>query len=279
MDLLLMQGGLGNQLFQWAFSLNQMTMGNRDLKYSTLLLDLKLPQITKREYCLKDLIPAELFESKFKSSLKLLQSKIGNKFQIMRDITNIDSLDRNTSIIYIGFFQKLSTVDNVKKQIIKSFNESSQFKGCLSEDQDKFIAMHVRKGDYLGHSKTREFHGLTSNKFYIDSALQLRDQTEVERIRIFSDSQKDNKELVNDLRSKNFKVENQDSSEFLDFKGICQASAVVMSNSSFSWWGSYLADHLRKAPIIYPTPWFKDESMHPDNLFPKHWTPKVRSVE
>jgi hypothetical protein len=279
MDLLLMQGGLGNQLFQWALSLNQMTMGNRDLKYSTLLLDLKLPQITKREYCLKDLIPAEKFESKFKSSLKLLQSKIGNKFQIMRDITDIDSLDRNTSIIYIGFFQKLSTVDNVKKQIIKSFNESSQFKGCLTEDQDKFIAIHVRKGDYLGHSKTREFHGLTSNKFYIDSALQLRDQTEVERIRIFSDSQKDNKELVNDLRSKNFKVENQDSSEFLDFKGICQASAVVMSNSSFSWWGSYLADHLRKAPIIYPTPWFKDESMHPDNLFPKHWTPKVRSVE
>jgi hypothetical protein len=279
MDLMLLQGGLGNQLFQWAFSLNQKTTGKRDLKYSTLLLDLKLPQITKREYCLKDLIPAEKFESKFKSSLKLLQSKTGNKFQIMRDITNIDSLERNTSIIYIGFFQKLSTVDNVRKQIIKSFNESSQFKGCLTEDQDKFIAMHVRKGDYLGHSKTREFHGLTSNKFYIDSALQLRDQTEVERIRIFSDSQKDNKELVNDLRSKNFKVENQDSSEFLDFKGICQASAVVMSNSSFSWWGSYLADHLRKAPIIYPTPWFKDESMHPDNLFPKHWTPKVRSVE
>jgi len=208
-----------------------------------------------------------------------LRSKTGNKFQIMRDITNLGSLDRNTSLIYVGFFQKLSTVDNVKKQIINSFNESSQFKGCLTEDQDKFIAMHVRKGDYLGHSKTREFHGLTSNKFYIDSALQLREQTEVERIRIFSDSQKDNKELVNDLRSKNFKVENQDSSEFLDFKGICQASAVVMSNSSFSWWGSYIADHLRKAPIIYPTPWFKDKSTHPDNLFPKHWIPKVRSVD
>jgi hypothetical protein len=86
MDLLLMQGGLGNQLFQWAFSLNQKTTGNRDLKYSTLLLDLRLPQITKREYCLKDLIPAEKFESKLKSGLKLLQSKTGNKFQIMREI-------------------------------------------------------------------------------------------------------------------------------------------------------------------------------------------------
>jgi hypothetical protein len=279
MDLLLMQGGLGNQLFQWAFSLNQMTMGNRDLKYSTLLLDLKLPQITKREYCLKDLIPAEEFESKFKSSLKLLRSKTGNKFQIMRDITNIGSLGRNTSLIYIGFFQKLSTVENVKTQILESFNESRHFKNCLTEAQDKFIAIHVRKGDYLGHSKTREFHGLTSNKFYMDSALQLRDQTEVEKIRLFSDAQKDNNELVNDLRSKNFKVENMESSEFLDFQGICQASAVVMSNSSFSWWGSYIADHLRKAPVIYPTPWFKDESMDPDNLFPKHWKPKGRSVE
>ena len=64
MDLMLLQGGLGNQLFQWAFSLNQKTLGNRDLKYSTLFLDLNLPQITKREYCLKDLIPAEKFESK-----------------------------------------------------------------------------------------------------------------------------------------------------------------------------------------------------------------------
>ena len=52
-----------------------------------------------------------------------------------------------------------------------------------------------------------------------------------------------------------------------------------MSNSSFSWWGSYIADHLRKAPVIYPTPWFKDVIMDPDNLFPKHWIPKVRSVE
>ena len=173
----------------------------------------------------------------------------------------------------------MSTVDNVKTKILESFNESSHFKNCLTEVQDRFIAIHVRKGDYLGHSKTREFHGLTGNKFYIDSALQLRDQTEVEKIRILSDSQKDNNELVNDLRSKNFKVENQESSEFLDFQEICQASAVVMSNSSFSWWGAYIADHLRKAPIIYPTPWFKDESMDPDNLFPKHWIPKVRSVE
>jgi len=249
------------------------------LKYSTLLLDLKLPQITKREYCLKDLIPAEKFESKFKSALKLLQSKTGNKFQITREINNTNSQNKNKSLIYIGFFQELSTVENVKTQILESFNESRHFKNCLTEAQDKFIAIHVRKGDYLGHSKTREFHGLTSNKFYMDSALQLRDQTEVEKIRLFSDSQKDNNELVNDLRSKNFKVENMESSEFLDFQGICQASAVVMSNSSFSWWGSYIADHLRKAPVIYPTPWFKDESMDPDNLFPKHWKPKVRSVE
>jgi hypothetical protein len=279
MDLMLLQGGLGNQLFQWAFSLNQKTTGKRDLKYSTLLLDLKLPQITKREYCLKDLIPAEKFESKFKSALKLLQSKTGNKYQITREINNTNSQNKDKSLIYIGFFQELSTVENVKTQILESFNESRHFKNCLTEAQDKFIAIHVRKGDYLGHSKTREFHGLTSNKFYVDSALQLRDQTEVEKIRLFSDSQKDNNELVNDLRSKNFKVENMESSEFLDFQGICQASAVVMSNSSFSWWGSYIADHLRKAPVIYPTPWFKDVIMDPDSLFPKHWIPKVRSVE
>jgi hypothetical protein len=192
---------------------------------------------------------------------------------------NTNSQNKDKSIIYTGFFQELSTVENVKTQILESFNESSHFKNCLTEAQDKFIAIHVRKGDYLGHSKTREFHGLTSNKFYMDSALQLRDQTEVEKIRLFSDSQKDNNELVNDLRSKNFKVENMESSEFLDFQGICQASAVVMSNSSFSWWAAWIGQNTIGSSVIAPKPWFSTPSDADTNLICEGWMVLERSIQ
>ena len=135
MDLMLLQGGLGNQLFQWAFSLNQKTTGKRDLKYSTLLLDLKLPQITKREYCLKDLIPAEKFESKLKSGLKLMQSKTGNKFQIMRELNKTNSQIESEKITYsnykdpnfrLGLKLYLDYNDTIEKQqLLKEFFSSS----------------------------------------------------------------------------------------------------------------------------------------------------------
>ncbi|KKP60257.1 MAG: Alpha-1,2-fucosyltransferase, partial [Candidatus Nomurabacteria bacterium GW2011_GWE1_35_16] len=44
----------------------------------------------------------------------------------------------------------------------------------------------------------------------------------------------------------------------------------IIPNSSFSWWGAWLADYKDKV-VIVPKQWFADESINSDDLIPKEW--------
>ncbi len=275
---MLFQGGLGNQLFQWAFSLHIESKKSQDLDYSTLLLGTKLPRITKREYCLKDLIEKSKLLSKHKTLTKIFISKVKNNLDVIREVP-INESDKVKDKLYLGFFQDLAIVDSIRDQIFEKFNNSLVFRNCLVDKGIQFIAMHVRRGDYQYHSKTNNFHGLTGINFYVDSAISLREKTSISTLKLFSDTHNENGELILKLKQNKFIVEAENNSEFSDFQGMCQASAVITSNSSFSWWGAYIANNLRNAPVIYPTPWVRVESRHPKNLFPNHWLGKERTIE
>lgn len=278
MDLMLLQGGLGNQLFQWAFSLHVDAKKSQDLNYSTLLLDTKLPRITKREYCLKDLIEKSKLLPKHKTLSKLLISKAKNNLEVIREVP-INESNKVKDKLYLGFFQDLAIVDNVREQIFESFKNSLFFQNCLANKGNQFIAVHVRRGDYQFNSKTRDFHGLTGINFFVDSAILLREKTSISTLKLFSDAYNEIGELILKLKQNRFIVEAENNSELSDFQEICQAAAVITSNSSFSWWGAYIANNLRNAPIIYPTPWFRVESRQPKNLFPNHWLGKERTID
>jgi hypothetical protein len=61
------------------------------------------------------------------------------------------------------------------------------------------------------------------------------------------------------------------NTELEDLAVLSQASSVVMSNSTFSWWGAYIAHKERNASIIYPSPWFNTDKMQPQKLFSDDW--------
>ena len=57
-----------------------------------------------------------------------------------------------------------------------------------------------------------------------------------------------------------------------DLVEICRSSNVVITNSTFSWWGGWIASEVHNSMVIYPRPWFADSSDPEIPVYVSGWT-------
>jgi len=110
-------------------------------------------------------------------------------------------------------------------------------------DIKNLTCVHIRRGDYL---KFKDFH-FTCDLDYYQKAIQLINDTKF----IFVSDDMD--WVKSNFKSENFLYSDLND-EILDFTLITMCKNVIISNSSFSWWGSYLNNNGGK--IIAPKRWF-----------------------
>lgn len=158
----------------------------------------------------------------------------------------------------LGYFQSPAYFDDIAADV------RALIEGAAITDTDRAeiaaitsdprITVHLRRGDYM-RPEVAAHHGLVST-VYVERALDLVARlTGDRRARVFSDSP--------DIAAN--EVGNIDGIEIIDPErlstlatiiAMSKATGFVMSNSSFSWWASYLL-HTRDAtaPIVAPRPW------------------------
>ena len=133
----------------------------------------------------------------------------------------------------------------------------------------EFIAMHVRRGDYLTqHSRTN--FGLCSPRYYSDALHVVRSLgLGTAPLVLFTDSPE---KLPAELAALANYVVPADSMRTprADLYTLAQSSAIIMSNSSFSWWGGFLNDSALR-PVIAPRPWFRRGDFAGADLLLHHW--------
>ena len=58
--------------------------------------------------------------------------------------------------------------------------------------------------------------------------------------------------------------------QYVDLCLMSMCSDFIIANSSFSWWGAWLAN---KGKVIAPSKWFGPNNSHLDtcDLYPEHW--------
>lgn len=260
-----MQGGFFNQLFQWYASLHFEQIYEK-VVFSKLLLDLKLPNITKRNFSLQEIIKDEKLENNF-TSICLIPLLRFRKLSIHDTVTNMRGSER----IAIGFFQYHSLIEKFWSQSFVQIQNSHMLKKAIENDQGDYISMHVRLSDYLENSKTRKFHGLSTPSYYLEAVQFLYDSSNVRKVRLVTDSPKKIQKFMYLLKEKKINVEVIAQNFEVDFLTLTSGQSIIMSNSSFSWWAAYIGNKIRKANIITPYPWFSDEEKEPIDLIPKHW--------
>jgi hypothetical protein len=157
----------------------------------------------------------------------------------------------NTNIEFYGYYQSSKNFLNHKDKIIDIFSPSDEeIKSLIVKyPQIKLkntLSLHIRRGDYV-NSPT--IHPVIS-KSYIETALNMI--SGYSHLFIFTD---DKSWVLQNLKTKNFTIVNDDDYNELWLMSMCTNN--VISNSTFSWWGSFLNKNKNKR-IIAPSVWFGD---------------------
>ena len=289
-------GGLGNQLFQYFTGLSIAKATGAKLilrpfgKTSAIdrndTLGIEAFEIEGTLICSR-ISPywQEKMLRKFINAVSFLKLKKFFESQgiILSDSQSLLALinQKKKHLRFIGYFQNtkylnfLSEKDGKVKLTIK--NPTDWFKNlsilCLSA---KPIMLHLRRGDYLKHSKTI---GVLDFSYY-KSALEIIRPANDSEIWIFYDSISTAKDFAKfaQLPESRTKIieppsESRDAESMII---MSQGSALIISNSTFSWWSAYLCE--QKVKIFAPSVWFRNL---PDsvNFIPKSWLTCLSSFE
>jgi len=132
------------------------------------------------------------------------------------------------------------------------------------DNYSDFIAVHVRRGDYVDKSA---HHTLLGRDYYERALAMLPDIP----ITVFTDMQTiawqgDKSNLCDIVPGWNM-VSNSNN----DMAIMAQAKYHVIANSSFSWWGAWLSNSEK---VIAPRNWFGPKKKHwsTKDLYPESWT-------
>jgi virulence-associated protein VapD len=290
MIIIRLQGGLGNQMFQYAFGLSLSKKLNTSLYFDVSFFKQSDNGLTPRRYEL-DL---------FKSSVNIAGDKLINKFlrpnfiqkAIKKTGINKSTIYRESSLrftnevfevkppaYFVGFWQSEKYFNAVEDLIRNSFtpkpvlNQQSQKIADILTQQPNAVSIHVRRGDYVNSKATNELHGVCSVNYYQNAIALIKEQIKDARFYLFSDdSEWVDEHLLPVIDNATLVQHNHDTDSWQDMALMSKCKHHIIANSSFSWWGAWLNPSKEKI-VIAPATWFSTETDYLDtqDLFPKSW--------
>lgn len=135
----------------------------------------------------------------------------------------------------------------------------------------EWSALHVRCGDFLDPALLG-LHGKTSVDYYDLALATLTSLRSEMPIVVFSDDPDCARKLMRDVQANLYFLDLDTSLRPMDWLYILShANSVIAANSSFSWWGAWLAEQRGAWPVIAPRPWFAEKAIPEQDLLPLTW--------
>lgn len=288
MITIILSGGLGNQMFQYAAGRALSIKSQTELSIDTYLLrkktkatvrnfELKVFDIDiKKNNSLKNNLISKSFFLLNKYHLKNI---IFSLFNIFRDkkAQNYDSRFENlgNKVTLFGYFQNekyfKSISDNLRKDfefILPMDNENTEIAKKISSTNS--ISLHIRRGDYLN---TNTNLALLDLSYYKKAISYIKEQIATPIFYIFSDDP-DWVKINLDLSGCEyiFIDWNIEKNSFRDMQLMSLCQHNIIANSSFSWWGAWLNKNPQKI-VIAPGIWYKNDTSknYPAGFIPEKW--------
>ena len=162
-----------------------------------------------------------------------------------------------------GYFQSPKYFDAVKQEVISLFRDKVVHEAGGAALKKRIldcnsVGVHVRRGDYL-KTPAYEFHGLCETDYFRRAIEIMRTRQADPTFFVFSDDPDWCNEHFNEpdvIVASGARTPNAD----LDLLASCKHH--ILSNSSFSWWGAYLA-YRPEQVVIAPAPGTHACRLHP----------------
>lgn len=273
----LMLGGLGNQLFIFAAGIYYAHKNNEKVIFDFCIHG---KGMTNHGSDIRSLNPDATFKNRrLRFFIWSVLSRVSNRAQLATYTSPGIGYDQNLeNPIYegqiLGYFQTHKYLDRleVRTAIDSLFLDSHSvwFRSNSSEMLEMpTISVHVRRGDYI---TMRDTIGLLSSEYYksaIDLILKNSSSIYV-RILVFSDEVDLAKKMFSNIGC-HLPIQFAEPPENHPEEALLlmsQSEALIMSNSSFSWWAGQLGNTSKF--VVCPSKWFR-EMVDPVELIPPEW--------
>jgi len=282
-------GGLGNQLFEYAFgraiSLKKNTSLSLDYYDQIIRTDFDGENLTKITDAFD--LPVKFYSGKIrknlvgKHNLVYLDRLITGAYLRTKCVIREDNYDRFQAKIkkcrnvYLSgywqserFFEEVKDVirDDLKFKIERQIMDLSLYQEITKSNS---VSLHVRGKEYIEHP----LYHRCDVKYYLN-ALNIISKTNPDlKVFIFTDDTdnvyKNYKELL--AFSKIVDVKTLFRPDIVDLFLMSKCKHNIIANSSFSWWSAWLNNNTKKI-VISPKKWLKDNFRYSsENIVPAEW--------
>ncbi len=287
-----LNGGLGNQMFQYALGRVMTKLNKTEFFLDLSLYDSNIKIDTPRSYEL-DIFP-NITALKI-SSEKLATFTKPNKWKLLLNHylkLHLQAYPKNWirendhnyhpeilklrgNYLLDGYWQTEKYFKRYRKLILKDFSFpekiSKKNKDILELIKRKnAVSIHVRRRDYVANKYTSAYHSTCSFSYYTKATSYIQKKVKNPWFIIFSDDPRWCKKHLPVPKDTFFVSHNTGKNSFEDMRLMSYCKHNIVANSSFSWWGAWLNQNQEKI-VIAPRKWFNDPKVNPHDIIPDSW--------
>lgn len=291
-----LQGGLGNQMFQYAAakSLAKATGQAFQLDLTFLLnrlprkdfvfrnYDLDIFNITPQLSCLSRL-------SQLESNLPFIGQRLIVEFKkrlklksYFREKTDYcfdqDFFSLADDVYLDGYFQSYKYLEGIKEELIYDFSFKNQLSSATAELANEIkscesVCLNVRRADYVASPLNSSFFGVMPIAYFSEAIEVIKTKLKQPKLFIFSDDIKwcqENLKLPAEYIFVGSEYAGEKFGDYLHLMTLCKH--FIIPNSTFAWWGAWLSRNPDKV-VVAPKKWVRDEKLNAntEDLIPGNW--------
>lgn len=288
MKIVKLKGGLGNQMFQYAYAQLLHGLTKEDVKldlssYTGLKNDaVRVPRLLKFRVSLpvadeKEIRAAHLFRHSGNSLsfqykvMIMLESILNRKYFREKNRAYIEPETIAGHTCFDGYWQSWRYVERVADVLREEFvpnydlSESTRAQMAVCKGQNA-VFVGVRKGDYTSNP---EHYGKFSNAYYLAAMQEIERSVPNPVYYIFSNDVAWCQEHMDwGGREVHYRLPEQQTSDFEELLIMASCRHAIIVNSSYHWWGAYLMENPEKI-VCCPQKWFFDDK--PIDIIPPSW--------
>lgn len=262
MKIIIFQGGLGNQIFQYAYY-KYLENKNRNQRINYIFETGNSHNgFELDKWFIVNLQKAPIiFRFTFKI-LRLLRNK-----GICNLIIDQDATPHKNGFFISGYWQNKKFYDSNFIQF-KNLELSDHNKSILNKILNtQSISIHVRRGDYIKEPYNAIYGNVCTLEYYTKAISIIKKHFDNPQFFIFSDDIEWVKQNLS-IDNATYIDWNTKENSIYDMYLMSHAAANIIANSTFSYWGAFF--NKRADYVIYPKKWFNSRFSAPD-IFPNYW--------
>lgn len=284
-----LEGGLGNQLFQYAAGRAYSLSAGQPLTFDTSQLNKRIPGVTTRALELRTLVSgiSTVDRSPLRlASLALKAPRLVSAVNALRVITDAriapsKFLTRTTENAYlVGYWQSENYfhahLNTICADIQPTTRVSKELGALIAQLRScDSVSVHVRRGDYVSNPHAASYHGALGLAYYKYAIKHVRDCVPTARFYVFSDDPDWCRANLLPLDS-TLTILDGVRQGWEDVTAMRAARHHIIANSSFSWWAAWLSRNDRLSSVkglaIAPSKWFaRGPCLTPGERTPVDW--------